>query len=222
VGKKAASEAWRKLMTSDELESYDAWTARPASQCSEKYRSRDSQRVSRQKNEVEYNPDFMQHQPGSRNFDGTFRQATTEDENQNENTSRQPINKIPSDPTQAKLLAEAIPALADVPATCFICGEGLKDGRQDRVTMLIHSAGRDDTAVYCKPCFDEKNVLPLRTGDDWHSKVSPLHLEIAERRAQGETYEEIGKVLALDRKKVSRMFAEVKSARKAAGNRRPP
>jgi hypothetical protein len=211
---KVGADDWRELMTHEELASFDAG----------EYRPEDSQRVSRQKKEVEYNPDFMQHQPGSQNCDNSFRQATLAGESdwptEGEKTSRQPINKMPSDPTQAKLLAEAIPALADVSATCFVCGETLKDGRQDRVTLLLHAAGKDETATYCKTCFDEKNVLPLRLVDDWHSKVSPRHLEIAERRAQGETFAEIGEAMDVHPKKVSRMFAEVKAARKTVGNRR--
>jgi hypothetical protein len=200
-------EDWRDLMTPEELATYDAGD----------YRPEESHRVSRQKKEVEYNPEFMQHQQGCQNFDGTFRQAIVEDET--EQALRQPINKMPSDPTQAKLLAEAIPALADVSAACFVCDETLRDGRQDRVTLIIHATGKDETATYCKTCFDEKNVLPLRPVDDWHSKVSARHLEIAERRAQGETFAEIGEAMNVHPRKVSRMFAEVKVARKVAGNR---
>jgi hypothetical protein len=153
------SEAWRELMTAEELESFDAG----------KYRPQDSTHISRPKKEIEYNPEFMQHQPGSQNFDGSFRQASVEDDNdppaKSEKTLRQPVNKMPSDPTQAKLLAEAIPALADVAASCLICGEPLRDGRQERVTVIIHSAGRDEITVYCKPCFDEKKCTSVAACD---------------------------------------------------------
>jgi hypothetical protein len=217
---KNSGEAWRELMSEDELARYD--------QNPERFKTHDPDHVRREKNHVSYNEEYVQHQPGNQNSDSTFRHVLADENDSGEletavtvtATSRTLINKPPPDPARAqtaKLLVEAIAELAEIPATCFICGEALKNVTQDRVTIIIHSAGRDETAVYCKPCFDEKNVLPLCRVDDWHSKVSPLHIEVAERRAQGGTFMEIGEAMGLDRKKVSRMFDAVKKARKAAG-----
>jgi hypothetical protein len=123
VGKKAASEAWRKLMTEDELALYDQ-------DPTERFKTHDPDHVSREKYHVSYNEEYVQHQPGNQNSDNTFRQVLADEDDSRAEpetpimataTSRKLINNPPSDPAvvqAAKFLVEAIAALKEVPANC--------------------------------------------------------------------------------------------------------
>jgi hypothetical protein len=199
-----SAEDWRSEMDADELAEYD--------RNPEGYRYDDSAQVSRDKQLVDYDPKLHQHQ----NDDGVFRTQAAFDVNGLPKAGkglRVPINKPPNPEGTvfAKCLAEGVRALGEAQAECLICGDPL---RRPRVTIVIHSE-KDEAATFCKKCFDEKNVLPLKPVDGWRSKLSPLHLEVAERRLQNETQKEIAAALDLSQPTVSRLLKEVKDARKA-------
>jgi hypothetical protein len=144
VAKKAASEAWRELMTEDELVLYDQ-------DPTERFKTHDPDHVRREKNHIRYNEKYVQHEPGNQNCDNTFRHVLADEDDSRAEpetpimataTSRKLINNPPADPAVAqaeKFLVEAIAALKEVPANCAICGEFM-DGRQKRFgTDMIRS-----------------------------------------------------------------------------------
>ena len=125
---------------------------------------------------------------------------------------RTPIKKLPGDPALQKAILDAVRTLSGVAATCLICNRNV-DPSEKRAT-LIHS--EENVAVYHETCFKKKNALPLQPAQGWQSKVTPQHLEVVERYDKGETQREIGEALGLNQKKISRMLAQVKAARKTA------
>jgi hypothetical protein len=213
-----ASGDWRPLMSREELAAFDAGEYDNVETA-----PRESDWVSRNKREVSYKAEYVQHQPGSQNDDGTFRHSVPGDQAEQEVNGelRTPLTEPTGDPELAeyhKKCIEAVEGFSQTPANCLICGTYLRgDASEKRATVLLHS-DKDNAAVYCWSCFHEKNTLPLNAADDWQSKLTPLHLKVFERYRAGKRQQEIAAALTngsqrVSQSKVSRLLDDVKKAR---------
>lgn len=225
-------DAWRALMSAEELAAFDAGEYK-----SLELAPRESDRINRAKRLVSYKPEYVQHQPGNQNNNGTFRRSVALDwdgrktgsgpnPQQGPNPEKDYLLAPIADGAQAdpdlaeyhKKCIEAVEGFAEVPANCMVCGTFLRGNtNESRVTILLHSDS-DVAVVYCWPCFGEKNTLPLKDPQAWQSKVTDLHVAVWGRHQAGETQEAIAKALtngnqALTQSKVSRLLADIRRAR---------
>jgi len=228
----SSPEGWRALMSPDELAAFDADGYKDLENA-----PRESDRISRSKRLVSYKPEYVQHQPGNLNSDGTFRRSVALDwdgrkTGSGPNPQQGPNPKkdyllapiadgAQSDPDLAeyhKKCIEAVQGFAEVPANCVVCGLFLRGNTKERrVTILLHSE-KDEAAVYCWSCFNEENTLPLKDPQDWQSRVTDLHVAVWDRHQTGETQQAIAKALTnsnqtLTQSKVSRLLAEIRKVR---------
>jgi hypothetical protein len=115
------TQSWRELMLPEELAAFDKGETLPA----------ESRRISRDKRDVHFNPEYAQHQP----------------------------SHAPELAHYYEECLNAIDGLAGLPTQCTVCGTGLEgDTKVNRATMVIHRDEENRAIPYCWNCFEQGNL----------------------------------------------------------------
>jgi hypothetical protein len=181
----AEAADWRSLMKPEELAAYEAGkydNARTA--------PKEPSRVSRNKREVSFNPQFKEHQ----------------------------VAYNPELKSHYQQCLEAVDGFACVPANCEVCGHVFTgDFNEPRVTVIEHSSENQNHAtVYCVACHKK----PVSAPPDWRDGLSETQLKAWNWYAEeGLNQAEIAARFSnagqsVSQSTISRLIKQVKEARK--------
>lgn len=173
---------------------------------------------------VSYNPDWIQHQPGNQNANGTYRRAKLPDtdfraewtaeersgeatlsgapqaERQKPQRERVPLNEYSSDSFDPAIreyhtqCIEAIDGFAGQEARCKECGKCLLADFRVPRVTVLYHEGTDDNHIEFY-CRACYTAPPQQGGDD-HDGLTPLQRDVRRLRLAGRTQEEIARELS--------------------------